>query len=38
MTRQTWAKLLILAFPFLLLLCFAFADKVGVRVISIFTK
>ncbi len=38
MTRQTFAKWLILLFPLLLLLVFSLAEKFGVRLISIFTK
>jgi hypothetical protein len=38
MNRQTFAKLAIVTLPFLLLLFFTFAEKMGIRVISIFTK
>lgn len=38
MTRQTIVKFVILILPFLVLAFFAFAEKLGIRVTSIFSK
>ncbi|GEM_PF-812999 len=38
MSRQTIVKFAILILPFLLLVFFAFAEKLGIRITTIFNK